>query len=78
MVWLTYESALPSIVIAKEASEYIKINKLEIFDLMGKKLLEIKKESINRVRLPRINSGVYIVKVQAPNTQYSKIVNLLK
>lgn len=41
----------------------VKINKLEIFDLMGKKLLEIKKESINRVRLPRINSGVYIVKL---------------
>ena len=30
---------------------------------MGKKLLEIKKESINRVRLPRINSGVYIIKL---------------
>lgn len=41
----------------------VKINKLEIFDLMGKKLLEIKKESINRVILPRINSGVYIVKL---------------
>ena len=25
-----------------------------------------------------VSSGVYIVKVQAPNTQYSKIVNLLK
>jgi len=41
----------------------VKINKLEIFDLMGKKILEIKKESINRVRLPRINSGVDIVKL---------------
>ena len=41
----------------------VKINKLEIFDLMGKKLLEIEKENIDRARLPKINSGVYIVKL---------------
>ena len=30
---------------------------------MGKKLLEIEKENIDRARLPKINSGVYIVKL---------------
>jgi len=40
-----------------------KINRLEIYDLLGKKLLEKEELDILRIRLPMSNPGIYIVKL---------------
>ena len=51
------------------ANDYInvvsknKINRLEIYDLLGKKLLEKEEPDISRIRLPMSNPGIYIVKL---------------
>ena len=40
-----------------------KINRLEIYDLLGKKLLEKDELDISRIRLPMSNHGIYMVKL---------------
>ena len=40
-----------------------KIHRLEIYDLLGKKLLEKEELDISRIRLPISNPGIYIVKL---------------
>ena len=58
-----------SIIYPNPANNYInvvsknKINRLEIYDLLGKKLLEKKELDILRIRLPMSNPGIYLVKL---------------
>ena len=58
-----------SIIYPNPANNYInvvsknKINRLEIYDLLGKKLLEKEELDILRIRLPMSNPGIYIVKL---------------
>ena len=49
----------------EELLKYVKnkINRLEIYDLLGKKLLEKEELDILRIRLPMSNPGIYIVKL---------------
>ena len=47
------------------SSEFI--NKLEIYDLLGKKIKEIKKNNIETVNLSEIDFGIYIIKLYSGN-----------
>ena len=40
-----------------------KINRLEIYDLLGRKLLEKEDLNISRIRLPMSNPGIYTVRL---------------
>ena len=39
------------------------INRIEIYDILGKKILETEGKNKTGLRLPMLNSGVYIVKL---------------
>ena len=45
-----------------------RINKLEIYDMLGKKIFEKQKENLTEIELPFLNSGIYIVKLFSDET----------
>ncbi len=53
-----------------------RINKLEIYDMLGKKIFEKQKENLTEIELPFLNSGIYIVKLFSDET--SEIHRIIK
>ena len=63
------------------ANDYInvvsknKINRLEIYDVIGKKLLEEEGLNISRISLPMSNPGIYILRLYSESgTENHKII----